>query len=263
MARDALRDLRRKLSVWAVLRLSPRHHRRMRQRGEIAERYLSGEGIEIGALHIPLRTPPGVRVRYVDYWPVTQQRERYDELGWVELVPVDIIDDGQVLRTLPDESFDFVVANHVIEHCEDPLGTLEAWLRVLRPGGVVYVGVPDKRYTFDRHRAETAVDHVVEDYRRGPESSRRAHWEELARTVYGVPGPEVGRFVEARMDASGAAELVERQQPHYHAWTPRGFRAVLERARTELGQPYRVEEIRELDAEFVAILRKTSEHRAV
>jgi hypothetical protein len=35
-------------------------------REDLARRYLSGDGLEIGALTAPLRTPPGVTVRYVD-----------------------------------------------------------------------------------------------------------------------------------------------------------------------------------------------------
>ena len=38
---------------------------------------------------------------------------------------VDVVDDAQTLATFPDESVDFVIANHVLEHLEDPIGALE------------------------------------------------------------------------------------------------------------------------------------------
>jgi hypothetical protein len=35
-------------------------------RRELSARYLFGEGVEIGPLHLPLAMPPGVKVSYVD-----------------------------------------------------------------------------------------------------------------------------------------------------------------------------------------------------
>src|SRR5207249_5036937 len=50
-------------------------------REAIARRYLRGTGIEIGALHNPLRLPRGVDVRYVDRMTVPELRRHYPELA--------------------------------------------------------------------------------------------------------------------------------------------------------------------------------------
>jgi len=47
----------------------------------------------------------------------------------------------------PDNSFDIVFYHHVIEHVSDPVRSLEELHRVLVPGGMIYVGCPN------RHRA--------------------------------------------------------------------------------------------------------------
>ena len=105
-------------------------------RGQLAAECLRGGGVEIGALHQPMPLPPGAGVTYVDRMTVEELRAHYPELAELELTPVDVVDDGERLATFEDESVDFVVANHFLEHCENPIGTIETHLRKLRPGGV-------------------------------------------------------------------------------------------------------------------------------
>ena len=88
----------------------------------VARRYLGGEGIEIGALLLPLKVPRAARVRYVDRYTLAGLREHCPELAAYTLVDPDIVDDGEVLTTLTDGSQDFVIANHVSEHTQDPVG---------------------------------------------------------------------------------------------------------------------------------------------
>jgi hypothetical protein len=94
-------------------------------RKEIAARYLRSEGIEIGALHAPVEVPSGVTVRYLDRMSTAQLKQTYRELSEYELVNVDIVDDGEVLTTVLDNSVNFVIANHMIEHCQNPILTLQ------------------------------------------------------------------------------------------------------------------------------------------
>src|SRR4051812_31289684 len=93
-------------------------------RREFAERFLAGHGLEIGALHLPLATPSRAHVRYVDRMPVEELRSEYPELATWDLTPVDVIDNGELLATVDEESQDFIVANHFLEHCEDPIRTI-------------------------------------------------------------------------------------------------------------------------------------------
>src|SRR5215212_9014533 len=73
-------------------------------RERVAEMYLKGEGIEIGALHNALKTPESARVRYVDRMSVSELKKQYPELEGEELVEVDILDDGERLEKLEDSS---------------------------------------------------------------------------------------------------------------------------------------------------------------
>lgn len=154
-----------------------------RTREAIGAVYLRGAGIEVGALHQPLRVPPEAVVTYVDRMSVADLRSQYGDLVNVPLVEADVIDDGETLVTFADTSQDFVIANHFLEHCEDPIGALQTFFRVLKPGGVLYMVVPDKRFSFDVDRPCTAIEHIIRDHVEGPASSRRAHFDEWTRLV--------------------------------------------------------------------------------
>ena len=92
-------------------------------RRRIADTYLHGEGIEIGALYAPLQT--SARVRYVDRMPVEQLRVQYPELADTALTRVDCIDDGERLTRSPT-SPGLHHCQHMLEHCENPLGTMRS-----------------------------------------------------------------------------------------------------------------------------------------
>jgi ubiquinone/menaquinone biosynthesis C-methylase UbiE len=56
---------------------------------------------------------------------------------------VDIVGDaGEVLRTLPSDSADFITSAHFLEHVDDIGAFLDEMTRVVRPGGRIEVIVP-------------------------------------------------------------------------------------------------------------------------
>ena len=221
-----------------------------RRRRTLASRFLRGQGIEIGALHKPLWLPPDACAHYVDRKSVPELRREYPELDGLPLVPLDVVEDGERLETIEDNSLDFVIANHFIEHTQNPLGTIEQHLRVLRPGGVLYMAVPDKRQTFDRDRPLTDLEHLLRDYREGPHWSRRMHYEEWARYV--DPIIHGFRRVEERSKELEAADY----SIHFHVWTPETFRETLALCLDRLGLPLRVAAMEQNQTEFITVLER-------
>jgi predicted SAM-dependent methyltransferase len=217
-------------------------------RDAIAARFLRGEGLEIGALHNPLPVSDHARVRYVDRMTTPDLRRQYPELDGKPLVDVDVVDDGERLASVPDASVDFVIANHFLEHCQDPIGALGTMFRVVRPGGIVYLAIPDKRFTFDVDREVTPPEHLLEDHRSGPEGSRREHFEDWARLVDKVGEAEVG--------AHAAKLLDDDYSIHFHVWTQKDALELLSVARRELGLDYDVEVAIRNGHENVFVLRK-------
>lgn len=217
------------------------------RREELSVRYLRGEGIEIGALHRPLWVPPGVHVRYVDAMTSEKLLEAisgiYEPLQ--RLVRVDVVDDGARLASFDDASLDFVIANHVLEHLEDPAGALGHWIRVLRPGGVLLLTLPDARHTpFDAPRARTTVEHALRDHREGPVGSREDHLSEWARVAEQLPADRIPERV---------GELREAAWPiHFHVWELEGFLELL----LALKLPATIELAQAAAPEFSVVLRK-------
>lgn len=60
-------------------------------RNSISRNYLNGIGIEIGAMEYPLKVRKGVKVKYLDRIPKSEQIKIFPNLDIRKLVDVDII----------------------------------------------------------------------------------------------------------------------------------------------------------------------------
>ena len=178
-------------------------------RRNIAASWLTGHGLEIGALHNPLRVPRCAHVTYVDRMSRADLIREFPELARRPIVDAKIIDKAETLATVSDESQDFLIANHLIEHVENPIAAIETFLRVLRPGGILYLAIPDMRSTFDVTRAETSFAHLLRDYREGPACSQTDHFDDYALHVLKVSDPA--------QRAESVAELIRANANiHFH-----------------------------------------------
>ncbi len=215
---------------------------------ELAEKYIKGAGIEIGALHHPTPVPAAAKVRYIDRMDTPELRRQYPELANLPLVNVDIIDDGQTLSQVADQSQDFVLANHFLEHTENPLLCLKNMLRVLRSGGILFLALPNKDFTFDIDREITPFDHVLRDYREGPAGSRLTHFKEWVTCVQRLKGA----VAESRLK-----ELLDMDYSiHFHVWDRAAMLDLLHGAQRELKLPFKIEVDRPNGYEVVFILQK-------
>ncbi len=237
----------------------------------LALRYLSvgSCGLEIGALHCPLPLPQGAQSRYIDINMLDKLRELRSDAGDVIVTP-DIIADGFSLSCIAPASQDFVIANHVLEHATDALGTLNNWLAVLRPGGIIFVAVPRAQRCFDCGRAVTSTAHFLEDYNLSLNGKLMAmrernlvHIEEhltisapTLANMQGVPwvqpvGEERERMIEQLIGADSS-------HIHHHVFTVGSFAALLSLLEELHGASVRVETVARSRVEIIGIVRKLS-----
>ena len=223
-------------------------------RVSLAQRYITrGTGIEIGALHNPMPLPRGAKVKYVDRLSAEGLRCHYPELAKFDLVEVDIIDNGERLAKIAAGSQDFVIANHFLEHCENPIRTLKNIVKVVKPGGILFFSVPDKRHTFDKDRPLTPIKHLRRDFFFGPRFSRKRHYLQWACVASGV-----GPFEATPEIRRSARELLnQRYSIHYHVWTADTFGEFIDYCARSGGLGFEVQCHGLIENEIVSVLKKT------
>ncbi|TMB55814.1 MAG: methyltransferase domain-containing protein [Deltaproteobacteria bacterium] len=217
-------------------------------RRPLADRYLRGVGIECGALQKGLPVPPAATVFYIDRLTPEQARLHYPELREHALVAPHVAADIHRLP-IPDSAVAFCIGNHLLEHARDPIAALEEMLRVVRPGGLVYVSVPDVGNPLDRRRPVTPFEHVLahHDGTLDRAADDLLHFEEYTASAH------------TELDDAARADLVARfveqdYSIHFHTFDEAAFHRLIAHVGASI-----VEFARNAGPEFdeyVAVLRK-------
>jgi SAM-dependent methyltransferase len=122
--------------------------------------------LEIGALHSPIINPRIYKNVYIiDVFDTDTLRKNYKDdtsLDINDIVDVDYVWSGQKYNELiTDKKFDQVISSHNIEHQPDLINYLNNISSILKPGGLVYLFIPDKRYSFDKFRSESDIIDIL------------------------------------------------------------------------------------------------------
>lgn len=184
-----------------------------------------GIGVEIGAFKTPV---PGITPFYVD---------RFHEYAGARCL-ADYYGDAANLP-FRNSSLDYVVTSHVLEHTADPVAALAEWYRVLRPGGIIYLVVPDRRFTWDHERPLTSVEHMLEDFERRTTAVDATHIDEFVDQVDwstyspGTAPPDVAaKKNELKSTYHAAVAAGNEINIHFHVFEPSNVMALIERLRT-------------------------------
>jgi SAM-dependent methyltransferase len=198
---------------------------------------LRGDGVEIGALASPLWLPPGARVTYVDKFDYAKLCSHNADVPAERIVRPAIVCDTATLDGLADGAYDFLIACHLLEHAHDPIAALLAWHRVLKPGGRAVCIVPDARYTFDRGRPLTSLEHLLWDHANGGTELKRLS--DLGHVA------ECNLNMHPTLDADSATALAARilrdsYDTHFHVWSFASLSAQLAALIADYGLPFRI-----------------------
>jgi SAM-dependent methyltransferase len=207
-------------------------------------RFLNGSGVELGPGHHPMPIPfPGITVQFVDRWQPEENHALFTNIEAGATFPKpDIVAnlDEDRLSALADGSQDFVIASHILEHLADPLTQIGEIYRVLRPGAVVLVFLPDRRHTFDRKRSATPLAHLIQDHRDQVTVVSDEHVEDYIRKTDFWDPTWTPQQVQEQF------ELNRQRSIHVHCWSEDEFVPVIEYTIVEMGMQWEL-----LDAVFV------------
>lgn len=145
--------------------------------------------------------------------------------------------DTDKLGAVAPASQDFVIASHVLKHVADALGLLVDAHRVLRPGGVMLILLPDRRRTFDKDRASTPLAHLAAEHAAGVTEADDAHVEDFL----GGTGTDVDAIPAERRPA--VFDLHRRRSIHVHVWQEQEWPEVVAHGIRELGQRWELVEV--------------------
>lgn len=240
------------LKIWSHKKLVSRFSQLNRL--SIANYYLSGDGMEIGAMECPLIPKNASRIIYLDRCTSEDSEIIFPELK-NKLVKVNIVDDAEQLTLVENESFDFVIANHFLEHTENPILTLKNILRVLKSGGKIFLALPDKDYTFDYKRELTTFEHLCQDFEKGPLESRMDHYFDFVKNTEhgeGKTDSEIEKIIQELIDSNFSI--------HYHVWNHQSYIDFFTKCNVHYNLSYSIifskSSISENDNESIFILKK-------
>jgi glycosyltransferase involved in cell wall biosynthesis/SAM-dependent methyltransferase len=147
------------------------------QREETIRRYFdrSMRLLELGPSYSPIvPKSDGWQTTIIDHADRPALVAKYGAMGVTTLdriEPVDFVwQDGPLTALIPEHlhyTFDGLVSSHVGEHVPDLIGFFQTASRLVKPGGLMALALPDKRVCFDFFQPMTTTGDLIEANRQG------------------------------------------------------------------------------------------------
>jgi SAM-dependent methyltransferase len=121
-------------------------------------------GLELGAYAAPTLRRGEANMFYCDYLTKAQLlAEANGKVNPEDVPETDFLVTSDKYEGVPD-GFDVVIANHVVEHVGNFIAWFERLHQLLKPGGILFMAVPDRNFGTDRYRQCTPLSHLLTDY---------------------------------------------------------------------------------------------------
>ncbi|HAZ13714.1 MAG: hypothetical protein A2X86_16540 [Bdellovibrionales bacterium GWA2_49_15] len=121
-----------------------------------------------------------------------------------------------------DNSFSFIVSEHVLEHIANPLKVLKECIRVLSPGGKLFLFLPHMERTNDSHRKVTTLEHVIADYEKDIPFDDATHVDDWFKNVVkkGLMPIHYSHLTKKDLLKTGSI--------HHHVWTEKQLLEIMQ-----------------------------------
>ncbi len=247
------------------------------------DKILGLKGLEIGALNSPMIQLEDVvdrgEIFYLDHLSTDELRGKYKadtSVNIDNIVDVDFVcPDGDLVKAVAGNQFDYIVASHVIEHVPNVLKFLQHTAKILKPGGQLFLIIPDKRFTFDAERPETTFGTVLDSFLSGDtKPSVKAVYDHFSKSVemnahevwHGLLKDKKPKQLLSTQLAWDLANDVKFNEGYYdvhvNIFTPQSFFEILERAIVHNVVNFEVERFEDTEVgqlEFLTVLKSPVE----
>ena len=119
--------------------------------------------LEVGAFSRPTVDSSEGEVKFLDYYSTEELRTeaRANGADPASVIPVDYVCRTDDYAGVVRETFDVLIACHVLEHVDGLIQWLRMARTLLRDGGLLLLVLPDKKKSFDRFRPDTPLSHLL------------------------------------------------------------------------------------------------------
>lgn len=148
------------------------------------EFFLGKKGVEIGGPSVLFRNLyeicsgcDGVNYSSQTVWWKKENSDDYN-YGGKKLGRI-LIADAVDMKIIDNGSYDFLLSSNNLEHIANPLKALHEFCRIVKPGGLILIIVPNKEKIFDHRRNYTSFEHILSDYKRDIQEDDLTHLDEI------------------------------------------------------------------------------------
>jgi SAM-dependent methyltransferase len=201
---------------------------------------LEGFGIEFGAATSPTVTPDNCKIEYADFAQVDEGCNRYFQ---GDFVPVKYFTSLDEMEGIEDDSLDFIINCHVIEHVPRTLLAIENCYNKLMKNGILFMAIPHMNYTFDSLRSLTTLEHFVKDYKNYIKErdilhlvDYLEHFTEYKAKQEGIEPDRINLYPVLDKFINGGDVVF-----HYHTFTEENFAQLLDYFNTNIAKWYKTE----------------------
>jgi hypothetical protein len=252
---------------------NPRHDARFERYKAVFLRYVclkETRGLEIGALDLPFVTPDEGDVEVADYATTEELRERARAAPGHSpefVAPVDYVLKTEGWENVPN-GYDWIAAAHVIEHAPSMIDWLKSIGKKLKDQGILFLVIPDKRYTFDFFRPESTLGKIFQDHlhnKTAPGISEVFDGYYYSRTVNPINIWENNRQFDFDVQPTESALAIAQSTAdgyidvHCNIFSDKSFSIIIDVLCREGWVPFAVEEIGAVgpyELDFHCVLRK-------
>lgn len=212
---------------------------------------LSGYGIEFGAATNPTPLPLSCSVDYADLFINKPGDSRYYQDKNIDFVTIKYQTSLDNMDCIANNSLDFVIACHVIEHVRNPLLAIEKVWNKLKSGSKFVLVIPHRNLTFDSKRSITPLEHIIEDYSNFVVERDILHYVDFFTNAF-----PVNNLYHVILESYENPNT----DIHFHTWDERSFSLMIDYFSKNIRKWSNVEIYQHLNSpdayEFYAILTK-------